>query len=166
MIRRLLIVAGALLLFSAAPAYAQYPPIVVTPGSVVAGNDVTVTGTGCPPNVPVTISIQLQSGGPIIQVGTGTTGPDGTFQVVFTVPADTEPGVYIVIASCGAISQHALLTVREPTGTGSGAGAPAPTSLSRTGFNLVPYVQAGVVLMTVGALLVLVTRKRRTSPTT
>ncbi len=171
------IILGAVLLVGvfAAPAAAQYPEIVVNPGTVVVGGQVSVSGTGCEPGVEVIIYLVPAAGSSgsraaaptipanAVEVGRGTAGPDGTFTVTFTVPADTEPGNYIVQSSCGNVaSEGQNLTVTAPVPPVTQPGGPA-TPLPRTGSDLNGLGLLGAGLLTAGGLALLATRRRRTS---
>jgi LPXTG-motif cell wall-anchored protein len=159
MIRKMLLGATMLVVLFAAPAAAQYPPIVVNPGTVEVGGQATVSGKGCAPGIAVTISLTPQGGGAPIEVGSGTTDADGNFTVTFTVPAGTDPGVYTVTASCGTLVRDTTITVEPataaPTTPGNGG------SIPRTGTDLKPLGLIGAALLGGGGLLLLATRKRR-----
>jgi LPXTG-motif cell wall-anchored protein len=160
MLRKILLGATMLVLLFAAPAAAQYPDIVVNPGTVEVGGQATVSGQGCAPNIAVTISLTPQGGGAPIEVGSGMTDADGNFTVTFTVPAGTDPGVYIVSASCGSLVRDTTITVAPaavtPTTPGTGTG-----NLPRTGTDLKPLGLIGAALLGGGGLVLLASRKRR-----
>ncbi|MGK9220587.1 choice-of-anchor G family protein, partial [Microbacterium barkeri] len=77
--------------------------ITAEPGSVEAGETVTITGAGFAPNETVTITIDG------VVVGTATTDADGDgfaeFTFDYTVPADAEPQAGVVVVAEGDVSQ-------------------------------------------------------------
>ncbi|CAN5548984.1 hypothetical protein BH10ACT1_BH10ACT1_37350 [soil metagenome] len=186
MVRKVLF--GALLIVGlfAGTAAAQYDPLVVTPGEVVEGGTVTVTGQGCQANEAVTITLfpgdatgqdtfppasskastrAVPTGG--IQVATTTTDENGNFTVTFTLPAGATPGEYTVQATCGSVVQSELITVVGATAAPI-PGVPASPSgnLPRTGSNVDAMGLVGAGLLAAGGLVLLGTRKRRTSAAT
>lgn len=165
MVRKILLAAVALLVFTAAPAAAQYPSLVVQPGRVVVGGQVTVTGQGCTPGSTVVITLQRVGADSGVVVATVTAGPDGTFTASFMIPEGTAPGMYDVISECDGHTQRQPLEVlaqsvdTDPGGGGTGAGGGG--SLPRTGSNLNGVGLFGAGLLAVGGLLLLAARKRR-----
>ena len=94
MIRRLLLLAGALVLMLAAPAHAQYTPgISVNPPTVVPGGTVTVTACCFQPGSTVTFTI----GGATL--GTALADANGVATGSFTVPATVPAGAATVAAA-------------------------------------------------------------------
>lgn len=174
MVRKVLF--GALLIVGlfAGTASAQYDPLVVTPGTVVEGGSVTVTGQGCQPNEEVVITIipgdatdqntrAVPAGG--IQVATTTTDADGNFTVTFTLPGEVTVGEYTVQATCGDVIQSDVIQVvsgqvTTPPGIPSSPGG----NLPRTGSNLNGMGLVGAGLLAAGGIVLLGTRKRRGAP--
>ena len=172
MVRKLLITATVMVALLAAPAAAQYPDIVVQPQRTPPGGTVTVSGRGCQPGEEVVITprrarpSQSQAtdqwtGGKV--VATTTAAADGSFTTSFKVPAHTPTGTYDVIAKCGDLVQTQQIEVLgtdvvAPTDSGTGA---TSGSLPRTGSNLNTVGLAGAVLLVVGGLFLLSSRKRR-----
>ncbi len=182
MVRRMLIIAGVLVAFLAAPAFGQYVDNTaqVNNPNPNPGSTVVVTGTcAAGPNTPVTIKLDNAA-----TVGTGTTGADGTYSVSVTIPANTSLGAHTLNVFCGDVPIAVLpinVTAKTTgtTGTTGTTAKPAATTgttgttgvtnstspLARTGSNLAPVLTVGAVLLAAGGLLMLTTRKRRHSGT-
>lgn len=175
MMKRILIVAAVLVLGATAPAAAQYPEIIVTPGQVVTGGEISVEGSGCPPNSPYTITLKPAGSDEGVVVAEGTADADGAFNTSFIVPAGTEPGSYDVVVQCGDIIRVETIqilanNVTPPTTPGTTPGTTPSTppgtgsgDLPTTGSDLNGYGLVGAGLLTVGGLFLLGARKRRTS---
>ncbi|MFC7022186.1 choice-of-anchor G family protein [Promicromonospora thailandica] len=86
------------------------PALTVTPSSVEAGGTVTVVGTGFPAGVEVTVQLTDADGNPVGEPVTVTPDEACGFSTEYTVPEDTEPGDYEVVA--------------EPEDGGEGASTP------------------------------------------
>ncbi|MCU1372662.1 MAG: cell wall anchor protein [Ilumatobacteraceae bacterium] len=168
MFRRMLIGATLLIALAAAPAAAQYP-FNVSPGTVVAGGSVTVSGKGCSPNAPVTITMvegaAQKAVGDVIFETTITSDENGEFTFTFTVPVGTPVGTYEVKAECNdGVVFSAFIDVVDSTtatttpGTGS-TGSSGP--IVRTGSDLNGLGLAGAGLITVGGIILIATRSRR-----
>lgn len=160
MVRKVLLAALTMVALFAAPAAAQYDDFVVTPGEVVVGGTVTVTGQGCAAFEEVVIALIP----PGTTVATGTTDADGNFTITFTIPDGTDPGVYTVQATCGDLVQNETITVNGsnvvvPPGTPGGGGG----NLPRTGSDLDRVGLIGVGLLAAGGLVLLGTRRRRST---
>lgn len=165
MFRRMLIGAVLLTALFAAPAAAQYP-FNVSPGTVVAGGSLTVSGQGCEPGAEVTISMVEASPqravGDVIFTATVTADENGNFTYTFTVPAGTPVGTYEVKAECGnGVVYSAFVDVVDATTptTTPGGGSTAP--IVRTGSDLNGLGLAGAGLITVGGIILIATRSRR-----
>jgi len=169
-IRKILLGAIALVGLLASPALAQYS-IIVTPGQVPPGGSVTATGEGCPPGSVVTITVtratSTQAPGEVIFTETTTADADGEFASTFVMPADAEPGDYLVAAFCGGQQvASAIITVLGPTDGGGSAGTGVDDDdIVRTGSDLNGLGIAGAGLLTAGGLLLLATKGRRRQPT-
>lgn len=122
--RRIFLVATALVLLSAAPAAAQYGPgasISVHPGHVMPLRPFTVTGDGFVPGESVTLTLGgvcgIGSGGGAA-VGTAVVGPSGSFSAaVGGFPIDTAPGTYGVFAtgaSGDSACSNVIVRLRHP----------------------------------------------------
>lgn len=161
MVRKVLLIALAFVALLAAPAAAQYDDLVVSPGEVEAGGVVTVTGQGCPAGSEVVIALIP----PGTTVATGTADADGNFTIEFTIPEGTAPGTYTVQATCGDVVQSETIvvagdTVTPPPGNPGGGG-----NLPRTGSDLDGMGLLGAGLLAIGGLVLLGTRRRRSTGT-
>ncbi|NHI16198.1 choice-of-anchor G family protein [Microbacterium excoecariae] len=67
--------------------------IVADPDTVDQGGSTTITGSGFEPDETVTITVDG------VEVGTATVQDDGTFEFVYDVPEDAEPGTFDVVAT-------------------------------------------------------------------
>ncbi|MGI5190421.1 choice-of-anchor G family protein [Promicromonospora sp. CA-289599] len=104
-----------LTVISGAEQCASDPALTVVPDSVPAGETVTVTGTGFPAGVDVTVQLTDAEGNPVGDPVTVTPDEDCAFTTEYTVPEGTEPGDYEVVAEPedGSEGAEAPLTV-EP----------------------------------------------------
>src|SRR5689334_8855132 len=100
MIRKMLIGAAMLVVAAAAPAAAQTYTANVSPGTVVAGQEVTVSGEGCVPGSTVTVKVTQRSTGNQIFSGTDVTDSKGNYTFKFKMPSDAAPGWYDLEARC------------------------------------------------------------------
>ncbi|MFC7400996.1 choice-of-anchor G family protein [Citricoccus sp. GCM10030269] len=98
----------------------------VSPGSVEPGDDVTLTGSGYPPNEDVEVQLLDPAGDPVPGTATtATTDEDGAFATMITVPEGIEPGDYDVEAVSGGVRAVAPLEVQaagsadDPNGGGT-----------------------------------------------
>lgn len=167
MIRKIFIGATLLVALFAAPAAAQYAPLVVTPTVVSALEKVSVSGQGCAPNEEVIVYLvpgdtSATDGIPAgaIEVGRTTADATGNFTLTFTVPSGTAVGVYTVTASCGTLDQNATIEVIATAVTPPPS---TPPTLPRTGSNLNGAGMVGAGLLAAGGLVLLASRKRRSS---
>ena len=167
MVRKMLLGAFALIALLAAPAAAQYR-FTVTPGTVVQGGDVTISGEGCSPNDEVSITLTPVDGastnraaGDSVVVATGTADQDGEFTITFPLPEDTATGFYEVEAFCSGYSVgSSVIEVVAPGGGGGGTG-----SIVRTGSDLNGLGLLGAGLLTGGGIILLATKSRRNRAT-
>lgn len=183
MLRRMLIGAAILVALMAAPAAAQYP-FNVSPGTVVAGADVTISGSGCAPQSTVSVKVTQRATGKVVYTGSGQTDAQGEFTFTFKMPADAAPGWYDLEARCpldgstAADSGRALQGVPEgndlvfraeiyvtgetPATTAPSTGSGGTTTpIVRTGSDLNGLGLAGAGLITVGGIILIATRSRR-----
>ena len=144
-------------LVTTAPAsFAQaYPPPAVGVGvsaSIVApGGTVTVTGHGCAggSTVDITLTAPAQA---TVSLGSTTADSSGAYSTTVTIPSNTRPGTYQLVATCGSVSMSTQLIVRSAAAKG-----PLPT----TGANAVAYLIVALILIGGGTFVVLASRKRR-----
>jgi hypothetical protein len=132
------------------------PTISVTPRTVVAGQDVTVFGSGFPAGRPIDI---LLFSTPVL-LGTTAADGSGSFRATVTIPVGTAPGTHSVVAAVrggGPQAETALTVVAPSEQLRAATAAPAAAArgvLSRTGSDLSFPAQLASVLMVVGLLLV------------
>ncbi|MEA2715954.1 MAG: hypothetical protein QOI99_271 [Actinomycetota bacterium] len=132
------------------------PTISVTPRTVVAGQDVTVSGSGFPAGRPIDI---LLFSTPVL-LGTTAADGSGSFRATVTIPVGTAPGTHSVVAAVrggGPQAETALTVVAPSEQLRAATAAPAAAArgvLSRTGSDLSFPAQLASVLMVVGLLLV------------
>ncbi|WP_334143546.1 hypothetical protein [Rhabdothermincola sp.] len=162
MARRIVVLALALVLATGAVAHAQYVPgqpgFQLDPATLPdTGGSTTISGVGCPPNVPVEGFILV--GGQEIFIGSGMVknDKDGPFQFVAQIPP-LPAGEYTVIVKCGGVIMSNLLTITSTTPITL---RPQPGPLPRTGADVLGFVKIGLGLVVVGGLLLLAERKRR-----
>ena len=131
--------------------YAGSATITVTPaGPVSPGQQITVEGTGWPPNCEVDITVNG------VVVGTVTTSPTGTFTFGYTLGSNISGTVVV-----GAVAGSFVRTVDLPVASTTTTTTPASGDLPRTGSDSNVLVGAGIGLLAVGGLLLLATRKRQ-----
>lgn len=177
MLRKVLLSAALILGIAAAPAAAQYPGFVVTPGTASPGDSVSFSGSGCEPGELVNIGLlamfegqSIRQVGEQVQVAKVYADENGNFSGSFEVP-DLPAGSYKVVASCGIVQSADLEILSsgltDDPGGSAPPGAPAPdTSGGRSGplpatgsdFNVLGLV--GLGLLAAGGLILLTTRHR------
>ena len=166
MFRRMLIGAALLLAVAAAPAAAQYP-FNVTPGAVVAGGAVTVSGAGCSAGAEVVITVTeaastVRAVGDVIYTTTITADENGEFSVTFNIPAGTAVGRYLVTATCDGVEvANAYIDVVDATTPTTTPGGGSTGPIVRTGSDLNGLGLVGAGLITVGGIVLIATRSRR-----
>lgn len=96
------------------------PTITADPTSVVAGDEVMITGTGFPAGATVTVQLFDTEGNKIGDPVTVTVGDDCGFETPITVPEGTPPGVIIVDAQPddGSEGAQTPIVVTESLGGG------------------------------------------------
>lgn len=125
----------------------QYPPVVTTgPLTVTDPGNGTIqfSGRSCGANMTVTITFNG------VQVATATTDAQGNFSGSFTIPANTAPGTYSVVASNNICVLSNTVTVPVK------AQALALTGRSST----IPMAWVGVGVIALGAALLFIARRR------
>lgn len=137
------------------------PAVSLGVGSIRAGDDITISGTGFTPGA--TIAFELHSDP--IALGTLTADADGALQGTLRIPASTPAGAHTLVALSGStVIASTALTVTAATGAGTGgqAGGSAVVpggGLAATGADApVALVAFGVIVAVMGGLLV---RRRR-----
>lgn len=190
MIKILLVVAGLLLVAPAAASAQQDPPQSpcvqggpenpppttngypprsecaaprATRTQAAAGQPVTVTGQ-CPSS-NAAVTFRLDPGGH--DIGSTVTNAEGRFSHTFTVPASVPVGDFQIVITCagvqGAGATRTLpLAVVAAAGAQRAGAAPAPGgTLPRTGTEPLPLAIGGGVLIGLGVMAVIATRRRR-----
>lgn len=156
MVRRMVILAVALVLATTGIAHAQYipgqPGFTIDPDTCpTTGCDVVISGVGCPAATEVNAFVLV--GGQEIFIGGGVSAddPDGSFEFGATIPP-LAAGEYTVILRCGDVTLSNIITI-----TGTSIAGPLP----RTGTDVMSFVRIALVLIAVGGLLLVSERKRR-----
>lgn len=160
MVRKLFLIAAGFLLFTAAPAAAQYGPTVSASASTVApGGTVTISGEGFPPNTEGTVTLDGQV------LASFVTDGSGAFSVQVTIPAGLAPGSYTLVATAGGTSSSTTIQVAAGGGTTGVVGGGTTTAaggLPRTGADdgLSTMALIGAGLLVVGGLAFVGARRR------
>ena len=100
MVRKMLIAAAVLVVLMATPAAATYD-FEVSPATVQPGGTVTLSGHGCAPGSPVTVTVTQRSTGKVVLELTGTADDQGEFKIPVTIPTTLTGGWYDIQARCG-----------------------------------------------------------------
>jgi hypothetical protein len=122
----------------------------------------SATGNGFQAGEPATLTLS----GVSQTLATTTVGTTGSFTTSFTIPQGTEPGTYTLTAS-GSQGDSASTGITVGNGGCSLSVAtvtPNP-GLAFTGADIAAVTGAGVIAVGAGAALVLLSRRRRQSPT-
>jgi LPXTG-motif cell wall-anchored protein len=170
MLRRMMMIAAAgaaALVVGAAPVGAQqYPP---------APNFLTIDDSTPTPGQTVTIESGVYIPGSTVEVvltsvpvtlGTASAADNGEVSLQATIPADAAPGTHTITASGttegGPIVQSITITVVGAEGLVGAPQTDAGGALPKTGSNsTMPLVRAAALLLAVGSMLLLATRRRR-----
>lgn len=171
-VRAVAVLALALGLFAAVPAtsgaanacvvdpdYANTMQLTANPATVQPGGTVTLHGTGYPSDCVLAVSIGACPAGTTI--GSVTTDGQGTFSLNWAVPTDQKAGPVVFCTNVSNITVTANVTVASTSATippTSGGGQ--ASALPKTGSQVMPFIGGGVLLLVVGSLLVLSSRKR------
>ena len=114
------------------------------------GETVTASGEGFVPGETVVLSIAG------VRAGSAAVGADGTFSGQLTVPKAAPLGRTTVLATGQSQELSASFEVLGAPATGSG-------TLPRTGNELLPAAAGGVLLIGLGTVAVVTTRRRRSA---
>ena len=156
--RLVVLVLGALVLVAASGSFAfaadGYAPVTgdltVDKTNPAPGSDVTVSGDCKAPGLLLSITIVP----PGTVLGTVTTGADGKFSLRVTIPANADGAAKLVASdAAGTCVLVAAITVNK--------GALAFTGSDSTN----TFLALGAVLVAMGAVLVVITIRRRRAPT-
>jgi len=162
--RRLIAASAALLvmLLVSQAVLAQYQPggsLALSPSTVAAGGQVTVSGTGFAPASQVQLTIDPDPS----HLATVTTDAEGAFSAEVTIPTSLS-GEYTVVATGTDPAGSVLVLSATLTVTASEAPptttSPADTSPSGSDPIVLAIAGAGIVVMT-GLVLLYATRRRR-----
>jgi LPXTG-motif cell wall-anchored protein len=158
------LIVALFLTLGASAAHAQYDPDegpLDTSGTATPGGSINISGACYAPNADIEISV----GGTVVK--TVKADADGRFSTSVTIPANASGSV--VIKATGLTTDGATC-VLSTTVTVSAAGTTARsttsggTRLPVTGTEVTPgFVITAVVLLAVGAAMVLIARRRRTT---
>jgi len=142
--------------------------IVLSQVTASPGNTLTVSATGFP--VGAKVMFQMRSTRPPVKttkLGTATAVANGqgtgTATLVFTLPANTAPGMYVISAhgappgQCDPFVSTNLMVSAQQVGTSTTLGG---GTLPRTGTNSALLFQIALVLIALGGLVTLTARKR------
>lgn len=167
MLRRILCLGLLAAAFTAAPASAQYEEVQAT----VENN--VISGDGCEPGSTVDFTLLTTGGQQVANLGSTTAGGDGTFSATVD-PSGVPGGTYQLIISCGDATTSIPVQVSSSGGLAPGqttqttmpvnAGVGTGSGLARTGTDSGTLVRGAAVLIAVGGLLLVGTRRRRATP--
>lgn len=139
------------------------PTLALAAGSIRAGKDITISGTGFAPGASIAFELHSDP----IALGTLTADADGALQGTLRIPATAPAGAHTLVALSGTtVIARTALTVTAAAGTGTGTGGQAGGSAAAPGAGLastgldapVAVVAIGVILSVMGGMLV---RRRR-----
>lgn len=118
---------------------------------------VSATGDGFVPGEAITLSIAGRN------VAELTAGPDGTFSATFTVPADAPLGATQVRATSATqvLSSNFEIVASAATRNSAPVADTGSGLLARTGQEFGTVISLGFSLIVIGAVLVLIMRRRR-----
>ncbi len=153
--KKVLLVAVAIVALWASPAAAQYGPdftATLSASNVRPGSTVVVDGS-CSAGGSVVVALGSRT------LGSTTVGADGLYSVSITVP-QLDRGSHTLRVSCGEQVRQLSFTV----GAAGGATTPSPSTgsgaLVRTGSDTGTLLRVGAVLLLAGAVLVVAVRRR------
>ncbi|HYI61133.1 MAG TPA: LPXTG cell wall anchor domain-containing protein [Acidimicrobiales bacterium] len=160
MLKKIVIIAAALVALLATPAAAQYGEVfsaTISNSNPAPGETTTISGT-CEAADEVEVAIE----------GEGSLGTipvvDDQFSGPVTIPSDLEPGVYTLTVTCGGEVLSTTITVGGSGGGTTTVTTTTATPLPRTGADdtsLLLKLGGGLVLA--GAAFALVATKRRSA---
>lgn len=162
MLKKILLLATALVAFLATPAAAQYPGVfsaTISNTNPQPGETITVEGT-C--EIGDEVVVALSNPGVLATIPVG---DDDSFSGQVTIPADLSPGTYDLTLTCGGEVLTFTITVGSPDDPDrpDAPDRPDDETLARTGGDMgLPLKLAGALLL-VGAALTIVGVKRRSA---
>ena len=128
--------------------------------TVIAGNAVVVSGTGFAPGIELALELRSTP----VALGKVTTGADGSFSAVVSIPRDTPAGTHTVAAvrpDGSAATAELTVTAAGSGASGSAGGTAANGVLAITGAEVGPYALIAALLLFVGLGLVAARRRAR-----
>jgi hypothetical protein len=133
--------------------------LVLSQVTVTQGGQLQVTAEGYPSGAVVTFTLHSTT---LVDLGSATADANGNATLAFTLPADTPAGMHAITASgvpagqCDPeVSTNLMVLAQSTTNTSTSAG-----SLPRTGTNSFELLQIALILIAIGGLITLATRKR------
>lgn len=173
MLKRIAVLAGALVALAAAPATAEgYPPgdnlLTVSDTSPCPGDTVTITAQTFIPGTPVELSLDTT------HLGSPVADGEGVVTIETTIPEGTALGDHIVTAIGGGIEEADLHLTSTIDVVSCDAAAPTTVASSGGGSGGLPttgsdstmmLLRVGLALAALGGVLLAVTTKRRHSAT-
>jgi LPXTG-motif cell wall-anchored protein len=165
MLKRLIagtVAVGALLVLVALPATAQgyrgaLPNELTRSGDTCApGGDLTLTVPGAAPGTDVTFTFD---GPPPVVLGVVTADANGTAVLDAVWPDSATPGFHDVTAQ-GTDDDGDPLPLELVSSVQCGVAGAAAGTLPRTGSDSLPWVRIGVVLVALGGVILLTSRRR------
>ncbi|MDP9429377.1 MAG: hypothetical protein M3Q47_11135 [Actinomycetota bacterium] len=128
-----------------------------TPSTPTGGERITVSGKGYAPGSAIDLYIFSTPR----RLGSATTDASGAFTATVTLPAGLAAGTHHLVGAGLDPSGDPRYTVLAVTLAGSRQDGGA--DLAPAGFGSAPYLGAGSLALVVGAGLVVMSRRRRTS---
>ena len=149
------------------PQTGQTPGVLLSAGTVVPGQTLTVTGSGYSPGEVVQVWLHSE---PVL-LGDATADSAGEFSAAVTIPVDTAAGqhtIEVVGVSCGVTTSVPITVVAAPpVGADSGAAtinavwaADDTRVLSYTGVDAAMATTVGLLLLLGGVVLIGAARRR------
>ncbi len=153
--------------------------IELSANSVVAGGEISVSGTGFTPDA----DLQFELRSTPVQLGTAAADADGAFAATLTIPANTEPGAHtlaVILADGTEVTAELTVAaadggVTDPApgagdseggagaggGTEGGAGGDAADDLAATGADSTALIAGAVLMLALGLGLFAMRRRVR-----
>ncbi|WP_136057458.1 carboxypeptidase-like regulatory domain-containing protein [Microbacterium sp. K24] len=138
------------------------PALTLSAGTVVAGKEITVSGTGFAPGAAIAFELHSDP----IALGTLTADAGGVLRGSFRIPASAPAGAHTLVALSGTtVIASTPLTVTAAAGSGSNGSGSATTggasgALASTGSDAPVFAATGALLLLFAGLTLV--RRRRT----
>jgi len=152
-----------MIFFWSTPAFGAYDPnaigITASSGCSVPDGSLTVAGTNFEPNESVTLTVNG------VTVGTTTVSSASSFSTTITIPSSTAPGTSYTIVATGASGDSSSTSIKVATtcaGSGLAFTSGSGSGLAFTGADIAVVSGVGAIALTVGGMLILAGRRRRT----